>query len=100
MKEIISIVFVLGILAGEFQIISLSTKEKGYSIKKKILIGIYLLATINLPIVGYVWYLIKNNNEIPILSNLLVIYLCGLWLIGVSTIIMDYYKTIKKKQNI
>ncbi len=98
MLEIMSVIFVVGILAGEFQIISLTTKDKEYSKIKTIIIYIYQFIGINIPVLAYALYVIKKNKEIPIITNLILLYLVGLFLIGLTTVIADYYKTYKKRK--
>jgi hypothetical protein len=98
MKEMISVILVLGILAGQFQIVSTATKDKGFTTVKKIFVGIYLIVGINFPIIAYFIYVLRGNQPVPIVGRLIDFYLIGIFLIGVTTFCLDYYKVYKKKK--
>jgi hypothetical protein len=98
MSELISVILVLGVLAGQFQLISAATKDKSFKPVKKVFVGIYLIVGINFPVFAYFTYVSRGNQQIPIVARLLYIYLIGIFLIGVTTFFVDHYKVYKKKR--
>lgn len=99
MSEILSIVCFIGFLAGQIQIISLAVKEKGFSLLKNVFVIFYLLIGINIPIIIYLIISVKYHKNIPLLSMLVNYYSFGITLIGISSIICDYYKILKIKKS-
>jgi len=98
MRELISVIFVLGVLAGQFQLISTATKDIGFKSVKKVFVGIYLIVGINFPVFACFTYVFRGNQPVPIVARLLYIYLIGIFLIGVTTFFLDHYKVYKKKK--
>lgn len=99
MPELLSIVCVLGFLVGLIQILSLAIKDKKFSFIKNIFVIVYLLVGISIPIIGYFIISIKYQKHIPLLSLLFNFYVFGIILIGISTVVYDYYKILKNKKS-
>ena len=99
MSELLSIVFFLGFLVGEIQILSLAIKGKGFRVIKNVFVIVYLLIGINIPIIGYLIISVKYNKNIPLLSLLFNFYVYGIILIGISSITYDYYKILKNRKS-
>jgi len=95
MSELLSIVCFLGFLVGQIQVLSLAIKGKGFSPLKNAFVIIYLLIGINLPIIAYLIIAVKFEKNIPILSLLFNFYIFGIILIGISSIIYEYYNIFK-----
>lgn len=99
MSELLSIVYFIGYLVGQIQILSLTIKGKGFSFLKTVFVIIYLLIGVNIPIIVYLLISIKYQKNIPLLTLLFNFYVFGIILIGLSSIIYDYYNVWKHKKS-
>lgn len=97
MKELFLFLFLIFSIVGEITIIATVFKDKNFTKLKIAFISVYLFIGINIPIVLYIFLTYKLQKQIPILSLGITFYEWGIFLIGVTSILIPSLKFIKNE---